>query len=148
MLQEVFYKKKGDKYVPVLYSDNTVDALPEGTFLVNVRPNRVSKEFNVDPMLAPMIAAGKYAEDDMAKAILVAAEAKPKSKAVTPAQRKAWDNCKEAFNNDHYMIVYPSVHDVVIAGIEAMQEEAAKMLTNPSVKKAYEDFLLVWKLAK
>jgi len=149
MDQETYYIKVDDEYEPVSYYDsNMSDAMPEGSHLVVVKPGSVSRLYNVDPAFASMIAAGKYAEDAMSKALHKASEANPKEKEVTQEQMDAWDKCKLAFNNDHFMITYPSAHDVVQAGIDAMQEEVDNMLSNPTVKKAYEEFLLVWKLSK
>jgi len=149
MNQETYYIKVDDEYEPVSYYDsNMSDAMPEGSHLVVVKPGSVSRLYNVDPAFASMIAAGKYAEDAMSKALHKASEANPKEKEVTQEQMDAWDKCKLAFNNDHFMITYPSAHDVVQAGIDAMQEEVDNMLSNPTVKKAYEEFLLVWKLSK
>jgi hypothetical protein len=41
-----------------------------------------------------------------------------------------------------------SVHDCAEAGVKAMMEEAERLMTNPSVKKAYNHFLLMCELTK
>jgi hypothetical protein len=41
-----------------------------------------------------------------------------------------------------------SVQDIAEAGVQAMQQEAQQLLTNPAVKLAYEQFLLVCELTK
>jgi hypothetical protein len=43
---------------------------------------------------------------------------------------------------------YKSVHDIAEAGVKAMVEEADKLLQNPTVRKAYDKFLMVAELAK
>jgi len=49
---------------------------------------------------------------------------------------------------ENYALEWPSYRDAAEAGVKAMQEEANKMLTNPAVKKAYDHFMLVWKMTK
>ena len=41
-----------------------------------------------------------------------------------------------------------SARDIAEAGLKAMQAEADKLLTNPAVKLAYEQFLFVCELTK
>jgi hypothetical protein len=41
-----------------------------------------------------------------------------------------------------------STHDIAEAGVKAMMEEADKMMSNPAVRKAYEDFMLLVKLTQ
>jgi hypothetical protein len=41
-----------------------------------------------------------------------------------------------------------SARDIAEAGIKALQEEADKLMTNPAVRLAYEQFLLVCELTK
>lgn len=150
MKQETYYIKVGKKYQPVSYYDsNMTDAMPEGAHLVIVKPGSVSKLFNIDPAFVTMVAAGRYAEAEMSEAIHMASEAMPDKGPVTQEQKDAWDNCKKVFNNDHFSITSPSAHYVAQAGINALQKEIDNMmLTNPTVRLAYEEFLLIWRLAK
>ena len=75
MKKEIFYKKVGRKYVPVYEYDQTLmDSFPKGSHLVLCYPGGSSRRFNVDPAYAPMIAAGRVAEDAISKAIMDATE--------------------------------------------------------------------------
>ena len=63
-----FYRKVGRRYQPVEeYDPELMDALPEGDHLISVRVGLTSRRFDVDPALAPMIAAGVYAEDAISR---------------------------------------------------------------------------------
>jgi hypothetical protein len=49
-------------------------------------------------------------------------------------------------DNFRFMFTHGSARDAVEAGVEAMQQEAMRPMQNPSVQKAYEQFMLVCKL--
>lgn len=148
-MKEIFYKKVGRKYVPVSeYDSNLLDALPKGTHIIMSYPGGKSTRYNIDPNYAALIAAGRVAEDIISGAIVQASEMRPRNKPITESQRKAWDNLAKEFGSDRYYIELPSAREVAEAGIKAMQEEANKLLDNPSVKKAYEHFMLVCELTK
>jgi hypothetical protein len=40
------------------------------------------------------------------------------------------------------------MHEVIQAGLMAMEEEAAKLLENPTVKKSYDNFMLLCSITK
>lgn len=146
-MKEVFYKKVGRRYVPVSeYDSELSDAYTQGAHLVVVKPGSTSKKYNIDPAFAPMIAAGRYAEDAMAKVLSDASSARISCREVTPEQKLAWDNLKKSFNGDLYYYEYPSTHDAIQAGVTAMQKEADKLLTNPSVKQAWDRFMMLCQL--
>ena len=148
-MKKIYYEKIGRKYVPVYEYDQTLlDALPKGSHLICVYPGGRSTRYKIDPAYAPMIAASRVAEDAICTAIHKASEAKPKERPITERQRKAWQEMKLAFGDDFFNLNYGSVRDYAETGVKAMQVEADKLLTNPSVKKAYEHFLLVCELTK
>lgn len=148
-MKKIYYEKKGRRYVPVAEYDNDYfDSFPKGATLVMCRPGSTSRRYLIDPALAPMIAAGIYAEDAMCKAVMEGSEAKPKKAPLTPEQVAAWQQMKEAFGSDMFYIQYPSARDSVEAGIKAMQAEAEKLLSHPSVRKAYDQFMLMCQLVK
>ncbi len=148
-MKKIFYEKVGRRYMPVYEYDQTLmDAFPKGSHLVMCYPGGQSTRYNINPMYGPMIAAGRVAEDAICTAIFKASEAKPKERPITERQRKAWNEMKEAFGDDFYSIQYSSARDLADAGIKAMMEEAGKLLLNPSVKKAYDHFMLVCELTK
>jgi hypothetical protein len=62
--KEIFYRKVGSRYKPVSeYDHNLLDSFPKGNHLVMCYPGGQSRRFNINPALAPMIAAGRLAED-------------------------------------------------------------------------------------
>ena len=146
-MKKIYYEKIGRKYVPVSEYDSTLlDAFPKGDHLVSVYPGGSSRRFRIDPAFAPMIAAGRYAEDAMSKALVRASELRPHKKPITEKQRKAWDNLAKAFGDDRYYVELPSAREVTEAGVKAMQEEADKLLEHPMVKAAYDEFMATCKL--
>lgn len=149
MAKKIYYEKVGRRYKPVTeYDSDFLDSFPKGNHLVMSYPGGSSRRYNIDPALAPMIAAGRYAEDKMLEVLRVASEAKPKKVPLTKAQQKAWKMMKEAYGDDIFYLTYPSHYDMVQAGVKAMQEEANKMLEHPSVRDAYNQFMMVYQLVK
>jgi hypothetical protein len=145
----LFYKKVGRKYEPVYeYDQELLDAFPKGTHIVMCYPGGQSRRFNIDPNYAAMIAAGRVAEDEMSKALLKASEMRPKRTPLTVEQRAAWDNLVEVFGEDARYLEWPCARDVAEAGIRSMMEEAEKLMTNPAVRKAWDQFQLVCALTK
>jgi hypothetical protein len=151
MTETIFYIKKGRKYIPhSTYSSEFCDSFPKGTHLVDVYPGGSSRRFNIDPAYAPMIAAGRVAEDAISKKIMEASALRvpERHKPLTPAQLKAWKALAKAFGEERYALEWCSYREAAEAGVKAMQEEAEKLLTNPTVRKAYEKFLFVAELTK
>ena len=148
-MKKIYYEKVGRRYVPVSeYDDDFLDSFPKGNHLVMSYPGGVSRRFNIDPNYAAMIAAGRVAEDAICKAISKASELRPKKTPITPGQKKAWEKLAKEFGDDLCTLHGLSVHDCAEAGVKAMMEEADKLLANPSVRKAYERFLLIAQLTK
>jgi len=148
-MKKIYYEKVGHKYVPVAeYDNNLLDSFTKGTHLVQVYPGGASRRYNIDPAYAPMIAAGRVAEDAICQAISKASELRPKSTPITPKQKKAWEALAKAFGDDLCTLHGLSVHDCAEAGVKAMMAEADKLMINPSVRKAYERFILIAQLTK
>jgi hypothetical protein len=151
MNETIFYVKKGRRYVPAnTYSTEFCDSFPKGTHLVQSYPGGSSRRYNIDPAYAPMIAAGRVAEDVISKRIMEATEIRRNSRSretpLTPEQKAAWDHLVEVFGPDAKQLEWPSARECAEAAVKAMTEEAEKLLTNPAVRKAYDHFLLVAKL--
>jgi len=147
--ETIFYVKKGRRYVPhSTYSNEFCDSFPKGTHLVQVYPGGSSRRFNIDPAYAPMIAAGRVAEDAMCRAMQKASEMKPRSTPITVGQKKAWEKLAKEFGSELATLHINSSRDIAEAGLKAMMEEADKLLANPTVRKAYEKFLFVAELTK
>jgi len=84
----------------------------------------------------------------MCRAIREASEMRPKQTPITESQRRAWRRLAKEFGDELATLNGPSIRDIAEAGVRAMQEEADKLMTNPAVKLAYEQFLLVCELTK
>jgi len=148
-MKKIYYIKEGRKYVPVAEYDNELlDSFPKGTHLVMVYPGGTSRRFSIDPNYAAMIAAGRVAEDAICRAISKASELRPKSTPITEAQQKAWKKLAKEMGDELCTLYGLSVRDCAEAGVKAMMEEANHLMENPSVKKAYEHFLLMCELTK
>lgn len=149
MAKKIFYEKVGRKYVPVYeYDQSLMDSLPNGNHLISVYPGGSSCRYNVDPAYAPMIAAGRVAEDKISEVIRKATDLRPKRSPITLAQKEAWDNLVKEFGEEARTLEWPSAREACTVAVNAMIEEADNLLANPSVKKAYEHFLLVCELTK
>jgi hypothetical protein len=147
MTKKLYYVKQGRKYVPVSeYDSDLLDSFPKGCHIIMSYPGGKSTHYGIDPSYAPMIAAGRVAQDAIAHAIYKESEARPKERPITKRQRAAWEEMKAAFGDEFFSLTFSSTRDLAEVGVKAMQEEADKLLEHPSVKEAYEHFLFMAKL--
>ena len=149
-MKTIFYRKQGRKYTPVSeYDSELLDAFPKGNHLVMSYPGGASRRFNIDPALAPMIAAGRFAEDAICRRIQQETELRPANREIDEETQRKWKEFIATIPEDfRFMFTHGSARDAAEAGVKAMQEEADKLMTNPSVRKAYEKFLLLVELTK
>lgn len=151
MTKKIFYEKIGRRYKPVSEHDSDLHyALPMGTHIIMSHPGGQSTRYNIDPAYGPMIAAGRFAGDAISQTIMdkSALRSKEDRKPLTPEQLAAWNALKEAFGDEMFPLEYCSYREAADAGVQAMMIEAEKMLENPSVRKAWNNFMLVWQLTK
>lgn len=128
-----------------------MDSFPKGSHLVVCYPGGESKVYNVNPNYAAMIAAGRVAADAMCVAINEASEIqkeKYSNKPLTKEQLAAWNHFVKVMGESGRYVHYNSVRDIAEAGIKALETEAVKLIAHPSVKDAYDRFLLVCELTK
>jgi len=148
-MKKVFYEKVGRRYIPVNeYDSELCSALPKGVHVIMSYPGGQSTRYKIDPAYAPMIAAGRVAEDAISRAIHKASELSPHNKIVTPEQREAWNNLSKAFGSDRYYVKKPNERKIAKKGVKDMKKKTNKLLTNPSVKLEYDHFMLVCELTK
>ncbi len=146
-MKKIFYEKRGRRYVPVSeYDENLMRSFGNGAHLVMCYPGGESTRYNIDPAYAPMIAAGRIAEDAICKAMVKASELRPSKTPITERQRKAWAELAASFGQEMYTLNGVSTNDIVQAGVKAMQIEADKLFQHQAVKEAFEQFLTVVKL--
>lgn len=104
------------------------------------------RRFNIDPDYAPMIAAGRVAEEKISEALMKANELRPQITPITPAAQRAWMKLKKELGNEA-MLTRGSARDAAEAAVKAMADEAEKLLKNESIRQAYEHFQLLCKLS-
>lgn len=148
-MKTLYYKKQGRRYVPVSeYDSEYLDSFPKGNHLVMSYPGGQSRVFNIDPNYAAMIAAGRVAREKISEALRIASDLRPSKAPITEGQRRAWKKLSKEFGEECHALTWPSAMDASEAAVKVMQEEAMKLLSNPAVKKAYDNFMLVCELAK
>ena len=146
-MKKTYYEKVGRRYVPVAeYDHELTDSLPHGAHLIMCYPGGASRRYNIDPALAPMIAAGRYTEEAVSKALIKASEMRLKRSPMTEQQRIAWENLIDVWGEEARYLEWASAREVAEAGVRAMMEEADKMLEHPAVRRAYDRFMLIAEL--
>ena len=149
MVKKIYYEKVGRKYVPVAeYDSDLTDSFGKGSHLVICYPGGQSRRYNIDPDYAALIAAARVAEDAMMQAMSKASELRPATTPITPAQQRAWKKLAKEFGDELATLNGSSSWEIAQAGLKALEDEAAKLLTNESVKAAYDQFLFVCALTK
>lgn len=152
-MKEIFYKKQKfpsgrSKYVAISeYDSNYCYSLPYGDHLISVYPGGSSR-LKVIPAFAPMIAATRYSRDVIAKAIMEASDLRPKSVPISKGQRLAWEKLAKEFGDELHRLEWPAAQDAAIEAGKAMQAEAEKYLAVPAIRKAYEQFMVIYQLTK
>ena len=130
------------------YDSDFLDSFSKGNHLVMCYPGGTSRRFNVEPNHAAMIAAGRVAEDAICTALHKASEMRPQRTPITLGQQRAWKKLAKEFGDDLATLSLGCARDLADVGVKAMQEEADKLMQHESVRKAYEEFLLICELTK
>lgn len=147
-MKKIFYERVGRRYRPVSEYDNELlDALPKGSHLIMVYPGGRSTRYRITPALAPMIAAGRLAEDAISRSIQQATELRPHNTKMNDEEMKRWRAFISTMPEDmRFMMTHGSVREAAEAGVQAMMVEANKLLAHPMVQQAYDEFLATCKL--
>ena len=95
-----------------------------------------------------MIAAGRTATDIICSEIVKASEARPTRKALSEAERQAWNNLVDVWGDEARSLTRPCARDIAEAGVKAMMDEADKLLSDPVIKKAFDKFIMLCELTK
>jgi hypothetical protein len=153
MTQKIYYEKHGRRYVPVRELDNDlVNSMPKGTHIVMCHPGGTSTHYNIDPAYAPMIAAGRVAEDAISAAIMKATALRQnyrmRQRPLTPEQKAAWEHLVEVFGDEAKALEWPSAREAAEEAVKAFQREADELLKHESVKQAYDHFMMMCELTK
>ena len=148
-MKKIYYEKIGRKYVPVSeYDSEYLDSFSKGTHIVMCYPGGQSRRYNIDPDYAPMIAAGRVAEEAICEVMRKASEMRPQRTPITLGQKKAWEKLAKEFGSELATLSGLCIRDCAEAGVKAMQAEANKLMQHASVRQAYEQFLVVCKLTQ
>lgn len=146
-----FYKKEVSKngkvsYKPVYQYDNELaDSFSEGTHITVCKPGSKSRRYNIDPALGELIAAGIIMQDFMCTELVKNSEAKPCRDPLTEKQQKAWETFKKDYGDTTY-ISFDSAYTIAGNTIQSLIEHASSGITNPTVKKAWDNFITLAKL--
>lgn len=143
------YRKVQGEFVPVAVASEDFCTFPEGCHLVVCDPRKSeARKFNIDPEFAPLVAAGQWCEDVIAKAISKASMKKPTTVPVTQEQADAWMAFQKAMGESIYSIQAPSAMDCAEAGVKQLVVEAQRLMQHESVRRAYDHFMLMCQLVK
>ena len=145
-MKKIFFEKVNGKYVPISEYDHDFSAsLGYGDHLLSVYKNGSSRQ-PVVPAFAPMIAAGRHSKDAVTKSIQDSLAMRPTRAPLTKGQLTAWRKLAKEFGDEIYPLTWPAAQDAADAAVQAMQEEADKLLEHPMVKDAYDEFMATCKL--
>ena len=148
-MKRIFYEKIGKRYKPVCEHDSDLfNSFTKGSHLVVCVPGSKITKFNIDPAIAPMLAAGEMIESAMTKAIYKATEMRSSKDLLTPGQVDAWKKLSVEFGEGLCSLQYNSACDVANAGIQELAKEAKKLLINPAIRDAYDRFIFLCKLSQ
>lgn len=148
--KKIYYVKQGRKYVPVKeYDSDLMDAMPYGTHLVQVREGGMSRRYNIDPDTAQYAAAALALEEKLIQIVSEAMDARPsKRPPLTDEQMNAWVQFRDAMGDQMGMLEYPSLREVAERFLKTLQETAVEQMNNPTVRNAYEKYLMLATLTK
>lgn len=148
-MKRIFYEKVGRRYKPVAeYDSDLFDSFTRGCHLVVCKPGVKSTRHNITPAYAPLIAATHTMGRTIADLIVDASEMQASQQPITQEQADAWHALARAFGKDMYTLNRPSANDIADAALDELHKEAAKLLSNPAVKEAYDQFITLCELTK
>ena len=117
-----YYEKRGRRYYPVA-EHMTRDALPEGHYLVTVKPGVTSWTRDITPDTAALKAAQNIVIDELAKWIYEAGQARPTSTPLTPEQKTAWEACQAAHGGGPFYLTFPAAQDIAKKFLNRLEEK-------------------------
>lgn len=124
-----------------------VDSLPDGTTVIMKHRGSTTIRPVSDDGKIPLLAASHLVREKIAKSVMKASEMQPERNPITQAQMDAWKNFTNAMGESSTRIYYESAMHVTDDIIDALIEETSDLLSHPACKLAYEQFLIMCKLA-
>lgn len=148
-MEDTIYKKDANgNYVPISWYDPEIcDGFPIGSHVVVKKEGSAMRRYRIDPMYAPMLAVAMESQDELASVLVDVSKARHDRDELTEEQKEAWEQMRKAFDGLPY-IAYPSNYDIIEKWMDVLSRKTQEMLTCESARKAYDDFLLVYKLSK
>lgn len=146
--RETYYRKVGRRYVPAFELDPTLtDALPIGVHLQVVRPNGMSRRYNVDPNFAAILAAAMLLEDRLVDIIFNAINRLKIDGAYRDVElERELNDVLNRILERGSVAYYASGCDVTREVLDVIARKASELMDNPAIKEAYDHFLLTCKL--
>lgn len=151
MTKTLYEKKVSPKgkvtYVPCAeYME--YDSFPMGHTLVSCFPGAKTRKFNVDPDVVSLYAAAYNAKELIVSKLLEASTARPSKTPITQEQRDAWDAFAATFDDNWRSVQMPSANDIANAVVELLLKEVQETMKSESLKKSYDQFVMLWNLHK
>lgn len=146
--QKFLYEKVNGRYKKVsVYDSRFYDYYNPGHYLISVEKTWKTTRRDVEPALIPLIAAATSFERDLTEGLVKCSSVYKHTVELTPEQREAWEHFAKLVEKQKWTMYGPSYADVARGATQKLIEKAAEMMEVPAVKEAYEEFLLVYKLA-
>ncbi len=117
---KTLYAKRGRRYIPVV-EHTTYDHLPEGHYLLTVKPGSKQLTLLLTPDEAPLKAALRHPTDVVAQLLVEASKGRPMREPITQKQRDAWDRFVKEYK-DVYSILLPSAQEIAEKFLAALVE--------------------------
>lgn len=154
MSEETLYRKVDGKFVAVAKYDREYhDNIPLNCAVLTVASEvSTMRRYNIDPAVAPFVAASMIMEREIVNVILEASvpslETQPTSRKITytPEQLEAWKTATKILGMNR--IELPSFQQIGERVAKSIREKAEEIMKDKSVSAAYEDFLLLATMGK
>lgn len=146
--EKFLYKKVNKRYKKVaIYDNHFHDYYVPGHYLISVGKTFKTTRHNVRPDLVPLIAASIAFEEELTRNLVKNSNQYNHSIELTSEQKEAWDNFSKTVEKLKWAAYGPSYAEISRKATQKLIEDAAEIMEVPAVKQAYEEFLLVFKLA-
>lgn len=146
-----FYEKVGNRYKPVSVYDSRLQvSFREGCHLVICEKGRTLYKHSIDPNYAALIAAAELFNDSFCSAV-IKKSVLPAQTTLTDEQRKAYEAFVDTIPDDdpfRGFLRVSSVREAAEEGSKVLMHEANKLLNNPAVRNAFENFLFLCRLTE
>ena len=128
------------------YSEEMWNSIGMGHTYIHRTVSGTSRRHNIDPSYLPVLAVLMECRDEICQALNEAFKARPTRNApLTEKQAKLWRKFQAEIDTNG--ISYPSTHEVSEKVFEAVFAKVKYIESVPSLKDAYDQYMLMAKLA-